>query len=94
VVAKALKKKETAVAVRQECSKLIRYFGSEFSVYESSDEKIRLATSPEIALAISKVKSGAVSWRPGYDGEFGELFLDKGASDRIVDKKQSSLSDF
>jgi len=94
VIAKALGKRETATAVKEEHSKIVRYFGSEFAVYESDQERIRLSTSPEIATAIAKVRSGDVSWRPGFDGEFGILRLDAGASKGTVDKKQSSLADF
>ena len=74
---------------------MVRYFCSEFAVFESDENRIRLAATPEIADAITKVKSGNIRWLPGYDGVFGELVLDnkdmtKGASDR----KQTSLGDF
>jgi uncharacterized protein (TIGR00375 family) len=95
VISKALKKSELSPAVAEEYSKLIRYFGSEFSVFEAPAEQVRLATSPQIADAIIRVKEGRIRWIPGYDGVFGELILDDTAdTKKSVDKKQKSLSDF
>jgi uncharacterized protein (TIGR00375 family) len=95
VISKATKKPETSVSVAEEHSKLIRYFGNEFAVFEASEEQVRLATTKEIADALIKVNSGRVKWIPGYDGVFGELLLDDSASaKKAVDKKQKSLGDF
>ncbi len=95
IISKALKKSETSVAVADEYSKIIRYFGTEFAVFEASESQLRLATSKEIADAIIKVNTGQIKWVPGYDGVFGELILDphqpkKGG----VDKMQKNLNDF
>ena len=85
----------TSATVAEEYSKLIRYFGTEFAVFEASEEQIRLATAKEIADALVKVNSGKVKWIPGYDGVFGELILDESAQKKgSVDKKQKSLGDF
>jgi uncharacterized protein (TIGR00375 family) len=95
VVSKAIKKPETSVLVKEECSKLTRYFGSEFAVYEAGEDRIRLATSTAIADALMKVNSGDMRWVPGHDGEFGQLILDdivKGKN--AVDRSQKSLADF
>ncbi len=95
VIAKALKKTEFAIAVEEEYSRLIRYFGSEFAVYEASDEQIKLATSSEIANAVTRVNKGEVKWIPGYDGVFGELVLDEGKdNDNAKNKKQKTLGEF
>jgi PHP family Zn ribbon phosphoesterase len=95
VISKVMKKPETSVAVAEEYSKLIRYFGNEFAVFDSSSEQVRLATSAPIADAIIRVKEGRIRWVPGYDGVFGELILDDTAPSKgTVDKKQKSLSDF
>ncbi len=95
-IGKALKRPETSVVVAEEYSKLIRYFGNEFAVYEASEDKLRLATSKEIADALVKVNTGKVRWVPGYDGVFGQLILDDSISVKRgqVDKKQKSLGDF
>ncbi|HSB47584.1 MAG TPA: endonuclease Q family protein [Candidatus Bilamarchaeum sp.] len=95
VISKAMKKPETSVKVAEEYSKIIRYFGNEFSVFEASEEQLRLATTKEIADALVKVNTGKVKWVPGYDGVFGELILDESAPKKgSVDKKQKSLGDF
>jgi uncharacterized protein (TIGR00375 family) len=94
VISKAIKKGEGTKAVLAEYSKLIRYFGNEFSVFEASEEQIRLATSPEIADALMKVREGNIRWVPGHDGVFGKLILEDKQKKNVVDKKQSNLSDF
>ncbi|MFH0884170.1 MAG: endonuclease Q family protein [Candidatus Micrarchaeota archaeon] len=97
VISKAIHKPETSVAVLEEYSKLIRYFGSEFAVYESPEAQLRLATSKEIADALARVNSGKISWVPGYDGVFGQLMLDDAKAEArkgAVDRKQKSLDDF
>lgn len=95
VISKALKKLETSTVVAEEYSRLIRYFGNEFSVYEAPEEQIRLGASKEVSEAIIRVNSGKVKWIPGYDGVFGELVLDEISSPKkSVDKKQKSLADF
>ncbi len=95
IISGVLGKGEATNSVALEHDRMVRYFGSEFAVFESDENRIRLAATPEIADAITKVKSGNIRWLPGYDGVFGELVLDnkdmtKGASDR----KQTSLGDF
>jgi len=97
IISKTISKGERTGAVFKEYDRIVRYFGSEFNVFESDETRIQLATTPEIAESIMKVKKGDIKWIPGYDGVFGELILDekdspKGAS--ISDKKQMSLGDY
>jgi len=95
VISKALKKTEISQPVKEEYSRIVRYFGNEFAVYEAPPDKLRLATSKEIADAIIRVNEGKVRWVPGYDGVFGELILDETVPAKgAVDKKQKSLGDF
>jgi PHP family Zn ribbon phosphoesterase len=95
VISKAIRKPETSQAVLEEYSKLIRYFGSEFAVYEAPEAQIRLATTKQIADSIVRVNRGDVRWVPGYDGVFGQLILDDDKqAEKSVDKKQTSLGDF
>lgn len=95
VISKALRKTEVSAAVAEEYYRLIRYFGSEFAVFEAGADQVRLATSPQVADAISRVNEGRIRWIPGHDGVFGELVLDDAAPARgAVDKKQRSITDF
>jgi uncharacterized protein (TIGR00375 family) len=95
IISKTIKKGENTIAVKKEYDVLIKYFGNEFAVFESADEQIKLATNPDIAKAILKVKSGNIRWIPGHDGVFGELILDpKEAPKGATDKKQMNLGDF
>jgi len=95
LISKALKKPETSSVIGEEISKLVRYFGNEFAVFEASEEQVRLATSPEIADAIIRSNQGRVRWIPGYDGVFGQLILeDDKPAKKAVDKKQKKLDDY
>ena len=94
IISAVLKKAETSLAVQEEYSKIVSYFGNEFAVFEASREQIELAAKPEIAKALLKVKEGKVRWIPGYDGVFGKLILDDSSRKNVVDKEQKSLSDF
>ncbi len=95
VISKAMKKPETSALVAEEYSKLIRYFGNEFAVYEAPEEQLRLATGKEIADALVRVNTGKVKWVPGYDGVFGQLVLDDlQAARKAVDRSQKSLADY
>jgi uncharacterized protein (TIGR00375 family) len=95
VISKVLGRGEATNAVALEHDRMVRYFGSEFAVFESDENRIRLAATPEIADAIMKVKTGNVRWLPGYDGVFGELVLDdKSAARGASDKKQMTLGEF
>ncbi len=95
VISRVICKGAATNAVAVEHDRLVRYFGSEFAVFEADEPRIRLATTPEIADALMKVKAGDVKWLPGYDGVFGELILDgKDAPKGASDKKQTCLGDF
>lgn len=94
VISKVLGKGENTAGVNEAYSKLIRYFGNEFSVFEAHDDQIRLATTPEIAEAIVKVKNEDVGWLPGYDGVFGELMLDSKGKKETIEARQRNLMEF
>jgi len=97
VISKTIKKPETSQAVLEEYSKLIRYFGNEFAVFEAPPEQLKLATSVDIYNSLLRAREGKIKWIPGYDGVFGELILDDASSSKnakALDKKQKSLSDF
>ncbi len=94
VISKTIKKGENTMAVAEEYQKLIRYFGSEFAVFEAGNDQLKLATSPNIAESIIRVKEGRIRWVPGYDGVFGNLILDDTVTRTAVDRRQKSLGDF
>ncbi len=77
IISKVLKKGETTVSVLREYRKILEKFGNEFAVFEASEEEIKKNVEPKIAKAILRVKQQRVSWRPGYDGVFGELKLEE-----------------
>ncbi len=94
IISKVLGKGENTLGVKDAYSKLIKYFGDEFSVFEAHEDQIKLATTPEIAEAIIKVKKEEVSWLPGYDGVFGELVLDGKGKKEVIETRQRSLVEF
>ncbi|NYZ76950.1 DNA helicase UvrD [Candidatus Micrarchaeota archaeon] len=94
VISKVLGKGEQTGDVVEAYSKLIRYFGNEFAVFEAYEDQIRLAATPEIAEGIIRVKKEEVGWLPGYDGVFGELVLDEKGKKEAVERKQKNLSEF
>jgi len=94
IISKVYEKGEGTADVLDMYSKLIRYFGNEFTVFEAPDEQIRLAAPPEMAEAIIMVKKEEVSWLPGYDGVFGKLLLEEGKEREAVSGKQKSLTEF
>ncbi len=91
LISKVLKKPETSKKVNEEYFKLVRYFGSEFAVYEAEKEKLFLATDEKIAKAISLVNTGRIYWVPGYDGIFGELSFEQKKEQK---QSQKNLFDF
>ncbi|MFA5049602.1 MAG: endonuclease Q family protein [Candidatus Micrarchaeia archaeon] len=91
LISKILKKSEISRKVSEEYFKLVRYFGSEFAVYEAEKEKLNLSTTPEIANAINLVNLGKIYWTPGYDGVFGELSFEKKSEQK---QSQKNLFDF
>ncbi len=83
LISYVLKKGANTKAVNGVYDRLIRYFGSELSAYESSDEHIQLLGNVEVAKAILAVKKGAVVWKPGCDGQFGTFSIkEKGEEDK------------
>lgn len=91
LIAQVLKKPETSRLVPEAYEKIIRYFGSEFSIYEASYNELVLATNKEMADAIFKVNKGEINWKPGYDGVFGEFSFGEIKEEK---KPQTKLGDF
>jgi len=55
---------------------LIKAFGNEFKILlDVKKEQIAVASLPEIAEGVERVRNGKVSVLPGYDGEFGKISI-------------------
>ncbi|MEM4272150.1 MAG: endonuclease Q family protein [Candidatus Bilamarchaeaceae archaeon] len=85
---------EQAKEVREEYLRLVGYFGNEFAVLEAPKEQLRLAADKLLADAIVNAREGRICWRPGYDGNFGELLLDRKSAPPSFFHGQKRLADF
>ncbi len=80
--------------VHDSYSKLLSTFGTEFNVLIKSDiEKIK-SFDPELAKAISSIRSGKIKIKPGYDGVFGVIDILSREPEEKNSGKQSSMFDF
>jgi len=77
--------------VQEEYFRIVNYFGNEFAALEAPEENLILASDKVLAKAIVKAREGQVYWKPGYDGEFGEMRWERPKEDP---KSQKSLMDF
>ncbi|GAG87662.1 unnamed protein product, partial [marine sediment metagenome] len=66
--------------------------GPEMKVLLDADkDSIAAVSSPQIATAIENMRAGKVNIKPGYDGEFGVINIDKSNIDKEPVKQQESL---
>ena len=80
IIGEALDVGKAAKSVMKEYMKLIKAFASEFVVLQDAPiKKIALASKPEIAEGVKRMREGKLTIKPGYDGEFGvvKLFSDE-----------------
>lgn len=92
IIAETLKVGVNSKAVEREYLSTLEKIGSELRILmESPEGEIGKASSPEIAHAIAKMRSGEVSISPGFDGEYGKVRISGEAKKRDV-KGQVTLS--
>ncbi|OGI15895.1 hypothetical protein A3K63_00845 [Candidatus Micrarchaeota archaeon RBG_16_49_10] len=83
--------------VQTETDKLIQKFGSELNVLLSAEkEELIKVTSEKIAEAIINIREGKITYKPGYDGVYGEPTFekDKPVKEEKPKRPQKTLFDF
>ena len=84
-------KSVSSKAVVDECEKLYAALGDEFSILRKLPiDQIR-AASPQLGLAIERLRNRDVVLDPGYDGVFGTIKVFKNEADRHESLNQLSL---
>ncbi|PIT88655.1 MAG: DNA helicase UvrD [Candidatus Magasanikbacteria bacterium CG10_big_fil_rev_8_21_14_0_10_36_32] len=75
IIAKVFEVGVKSKKVNIEYQSLIKNLGSEFKILLESDiaEINKFSSDKNIVLAISNMRSGKVTARPGYDGKFGQI---------------------
>lgn len=74
IIGEALDVGKAAKSVMKEYEKLIKIFKSEFNILLNVPIKeIGLASSPEIAEGVKRVREGKLTIEPGFDGEYGVI---------------------
>ena len=76
IISESLNLGVTSKAVQGRYFRLLQKLGSEFKILmDIPPEDIRNEASPVISEAIDRMRSGNVSVRPGYDGEYGKISI-------------------
>lgn len=74
IIGEALDVGKATKSVKKEYGKLIKVFRTEFNVLlDAPINEIALASKPEIAEGVERMRNGKLTIRPGYDGEFGVI---------------------
>jgi uncharacterized protein (TIGR00375 family) len=95
ILAEALGKSQSSVAVESQYYSMIKRFGNEFAALHASQEEIEKAAGKRVAEAIRRVEEGRVKKVAGYDGQYGKIiiFWEKGSQGENG-KSQTTLDSF
>ncbi len=76
LIAEIMGKKETSAAVKSEYKRIVDFFGSELSFYESAEIiDIEKNFGEKLSKAVKKLRNKDVKRIPGYDGEYGKIIF-------------------
>jgi uncharacterized protein (TIGR00375 family) len=76
IISQSLGFAPTSKRVQNQYHELLKTIGSEFFILlEAPVVEIARYGSAEIAAAIARMRSGALQFQPGYDGEYGQLYF-------------------
>lgn len=91
IIAESISKQKNTKAVDNIYFELIEKGGNEFKILlDLSEEELKKITSPEIVLAIMKVRESKVKVEAGYDGVYGKVFVfNQGEKDKFSPKQKS-----
>lgn len=84
-------KSGTGSAVASSYNKMIAGLGDEFSILRQLPISQINSFSPQVALAVERIRSGKVFRDPGYDGVFGTIKVFKDAKERADTLNQMAL---
>ncbi len=78
IIADCLKVNPLSLKAKREYEKIINVFPNELDILLNKKEKeILKITLPEIAQGVIRVRNNQVSLKPGYDGVYGKISLNK-----------------
>ena len=90
IIADALGVMESTKQVEAEYWNLIKIFGNEFKVLlDTSQSELEVATLPEIAEGIIRVREGKVFIEPGYDGVYGKIRIFSKGEQKMVSRQKT-----
>ncbi|MBI3046169.1 MAG: DNA helicase UvrD [Candidatus Harrisonbacteria bacterium] len=90
IIGEALDVGKATKSVMKEYEKLIKAFGSEFTILQDTPIKeIALASKPEIAEGVRRMREGKLKIEPGYDGEFGVIKIFDEEDRKKIDSQNS-----